>query len=43
MPRLNAGDAFPQMTVSTVEGRSLALPADLEGEYAVVLFYRAWW
>jgi peroxiredoxin len=43
MPRLDPGDAFPEMSVSTVEGRTLRLPGDLEGEYAVLLFYRGWW
>jgi peroxiredoxin len=41
MARLNAGDPFPQLTVSTVDGRSITLPADLEGSDAILLFYRA--
>jgi hypothetical protein len=43
MERLNAGDAFPESTVTTVEGRALSIPADLTGEYAILLFYRGWW
>lgn len=43
MNRLNAGDPFPELTASTVGGRSLKLPAALEGDYAILLFYRAWW
>jgi hypothetical protein len=43
MSRLSAGDVFPSLTVTTVGGRSLALPADLQGEYSILLFYRAWW
>ncbi len=43
MAKLNAGDPFPALTVSTVDGRSLTLPGDLEGTHAILLFYRAWW
>jgi hypothetical protein len=43
MHGLNAGDVFPELKVTTVNGGSLSLPADLEGEYAIVLFYRGWW
>ena len=43
MAKLSAGDPFPELTVSTVDGRSIILPADLEGSDAILLFYRAWW
>jgi len=43
MAKLNAGDPFPELTVSAVDGRSITLPADLEGSDAILLFYRAWW
>jgi peroxiredoxin len=43
MGRLSAGDVFPSFAVETVDGRSLSLPADLPGEHAILLFYRAWW
>lgn len=43
MPHLTPGDPFPQLSVSLVDGRTLALPGDLEGEYSILLFYRAWW
>lgn len=43
MERLSAGDAFPEFRVTTVEGQGLSIPAELQGEYAIILFYRAWW
>jgi peroxiredoxin len=41
--QLNAGDQFPDYQVQTTEGRSLRLPHDLSGEYAVLIFYRGIW
>jgi peroxiredoxin len=43
MGRLSAGDAFSEFAVTTVGGQKLSIPADLRGEYAILLFYRAWW
>jgi peroxiredoxin len=43
MGRLNVGDVFPEFKVTKVDGRELSLPTDLEGDYSIVLFYRAWW
>jgi peroxiredoxin len=43
MGRLNVGEVFPEFKVTNVDGRELSLPTDLEGDYAIVLFYRAWW
>ena len=40
---LRPGDAFPALEVTTTDGRTLRVPADLPGRYAVVLYYRAWW
>lgn len=41
--QLNAGDIFPEYTVKVVDGRTLRLPNDLTGEYAVLIFYRGIW
>ena len=41
--KLNVRDPFPEMTVQTVDGRTVRLPADLPGKFALLLFYRAWW
>ena len=43
MPLLNAGDPFPRLTISTTDGKDLALPGAFAGDYAVVLFYRGSW
>lgn len=42
MPALAPGDRFPDLDL-TLPGRTLALPGDLAGRYAVVLFYRGSW
>ena len=41
--KLDAGDAFPSITINLVGGGNLSLPADLETPYGVVLFYRGFW
>jgi peroxiredoxin len=41
--RLENGDRFPDMTIDVVGGRTVTLPRDLVGFYAVVLFYRGSW
>ena len=41
--QLNPGDNFPDYTVPTTDGRKLNIPADLKGEYAVIIFYRGIW
>jgi peroxiredoxin len=41
--RLKNGEAFPDLTVNVVGSRTLAIPRDLAGSYAVVLFYRGSW
>ncbi|HET7468216.1 MAG TPA: redoxin domain-containing protein [Gemmatimonadales bacterium] len=43
MPFLNHGEPFPALSLAAVGGGRLALPADLAGHFAVVLFYRGWW
>lgn len=41
--QLGPGDHFPNYTVPTVGGDTLAIPTDLKGEYAVIIFYRGIW
>ena len=40
---LRRGDAFPAFEVTTTDGRTLRVSAELTGRYAVILYYRAWW
>ena len=41
--RLQNGDLFPHLIIDVVGGRTLAIPHDLGGSYAVILFYRGSW
>ena len=41
--RLQNGDRFPDLAIDLVGGGTLAIPRDLAGSYAVVLFYRGSW
>ncbi len=41
--KLDAGDAFPEMTLALVGGDTLALPGGLKASYNIVLFYRGHW
>jgi peroxiredoxin len=41
--QLNPGDSFPSFTVPITDGRTMTIPADLKGEYAVIIFYRGIW
>ena len=41
--QLGPGDQFPNYTIETTIGTTLSIPADLAGEYAVILFYRGSW
>ena len=43
MPLLSPGDPFPKLTISTTDGQTVAIPDDLAGDFAVVLFYRGSW
>ena len=43
MPLLNPGDSFPELTITTTGGQTLALPGALAGDFGVVLFYRGAW
>ncbi len=42
-PKLDMGDPFPPMTISLLDGTHLALPADLNTDFTVVLGYRGKW
>ena len=41
--KLNAGDAFPRMTLQLVDGGTLGLPEGIDARYKVILFYRGHW
>jgi peroxiredoxin len=41
--RLQNGDRFPDLSISTVGGGQVVLPRDVEGCYSVILFYRGAW
>ncbi|MDT8443545.1 MAG: hypothetical protein RQ722_04590 [Desulfuromonadales bacterium] len=41
--RLDTGDSFPKMTLTTTSGDSLALPEALAGHWGILLFYRGDW
>lgn len=43
MEKLQQGDRFPSITLTTVDGRQITLPQDMPGRYAAVLFYRGHW
>lgn len=43
MPLLNPGDPFPQLTISTADGRPVTIPDAFAGDFAVILFYRGSW
>jgi peroxiredoxin len=40
---LTSGDPFPDITLTSTEGKSIVLPKDLETPYTMVLFYRGHW
>jgi hypothetical protein len=41
--QLTPGDSFPNYLVRLTDGRTLNVPNDLMGEYAVIIFYRGIW
>ena len=41
--KLNAGDAFPEITLNLLGGGSMTLPTDFDANYNIVLFYRGHW
>ncbi|MCR6489801.1 peroxiredoxin family protein [Amycolatopsis sp. OK19-0408] len=43
MALLHPGDAFPEITATTVDGATHPVPSELRGHFGVVLFYRGSW
>ncbi len=41
--KLDAGDRFPDMTLTLAGGGSVTLPDGLDSDYNVILFYRGHW
>lgn len=41
--QLIPGDPFPNYIVQVTDSRTLTIPQDLSGEYAVIIFYRGIW
>jgi len=41
--QLNPGDLFPDFRVPISDGRTMNIPADLKGDYAVIIFYLGVW
>ena len=41
--KLDAGDRFPDMTLTLTGGGAVSLPDDLASDYGVILFYRGHW
>ena len=41
--KLNAGDAFPHLTLELVSGGTLGVPNGVDAKYRVILFYRGHW
>lgn len=41
--RLENGEVFPAVTASAVDDGEMTLPDDLEGSWALIVFYRGHW
>jgi len=41
--KLKTGDRFPSLAAEAVDGSHFTTPDDLEGVYAVLVFYRGHW
>lgn len=41
--KLNAGMAFPTITLNLARGGQTTIPADIKTPYLVLLFYRGHW
>jgi peroxiredoxin len=41
--QLKPGDLFPDYTVQLTDGRTVNIPHELKGEYALIIFYRGIW
>ena len=42
-PKLDAGDAFPSMSLATPDGAGVTLPDHFAGGWGVILIYRGHW
>ena len=40
---LKPGDRFPDLTLSLVNGGTISIPSDTEGEWVYLMFYRGGW
>jgi len=41
--KLETGDSLPNIKLQLVGGGTLRLPADVDADFGVVLFYRGFW
>lgn len=41
--KLNLLDRFPDLALTTTSDTTIRLPADIDSDYAVLLFYRGHW
>ena len=41
--RLDEGDTFPTLTCQTLDDDTLTLPADLAGNWSILILYRGTW
>ena len=41
--KLNAGDQFPEITLTVGTDGTVTLPDQLDSNYGIVLFYRGYW
>jgi hypothetical protein len=41
--KLYSGEAFPDLSLATSDGRTLRVPGGIEGDWRIVLFYRGHW
>ena len=40
---LDTGDAFPRLSIDTVDGRRIELPDYFDSRWNILLFYRGHW
>jgi peroxiredoxin len=41
--KLDIGDPIPKLTFQLIDGRTLTIPDDLQGNWGVLLVYRGHW
>ena len=41
--KLETGDTLPEIRLQLVGGGTLTLPADIDADFGVALFYRGYW